>query len=143
MDNHSIVSQGYATIKLIQFEWHATSAGETSATKTACNNTSGQNIAVMEYQGALTNINLATPICPDTGHTQTTEYQEAIDKHYNKIRSNTTSDSNWKVVNRRISPAYTYGDLKSLLNEIRSGERSAFKINIAFGSMLYHTGILL
>ena len=34
---------------------------------------------------------------------------------------------------------YTYGDLKTLLDEVSRNEHGAFKINIGFGSMLYDT----
>ena len=62
------------------------------------------------------------PICPDTGYTQTDEYTEKIDEHFDQIRSQTTGPNNWKKINTQLNPDFTYGDLKSLLEGIRCDE---------------------
>ena len=79
----------------------------------------------------------STTICPDTGHPSTTEYQKIMEEHWNEIKTQTTEARNWKKINKQLPTGFTYGDLKALLEEVRSGEHSAFKINIGFGSMLY------
>ena len=45
----------------------------------------------------------------------------------------------WKRINREIEPGFTYGNLKSLLDELMDKEVSIFKINIGFGVILYNT----
>ena len=45
----------------------------------------------------------------------------------------------WKKINRQLSSNFTYGDLKRMLDEVKSDEVGAFKINLGFGSMLYDT----
>ena len=76
-------------------------------------------------------------ICPDSGHSQTSEYQEVLDEHYNKIHSSTENSDTKKTINKQLTPTFTYNDLKKLLTEIRNEENTAFKINIGFGSVLY------
>ena len=78
-------------------------------------------------------------IYPDTGHANTTEYQQIIDKHYAKIRTHRENTKNWRKINRQLPLGFTYEDLKVLLEDVRSTEHSAFKINIGFSSMLYDT----
>ena len=73
-------------------------------------------------------------ICPDTGHSETAEYQELIDEHYDKIRSFTKDYDSKKYINKQLPPTYTYSDLKKLLNDIRNEEKNAFKINLGSGS---------
>ena len=52
-------------------------------------------------------------------------------------RDSMSSGDTWKNINKQLEPGFTYGDLKSLLEEIRSDESNAFKVNFSFGSMLY------
>ena len=82
---------------------------------------------------------LDTPILPDSGHPQTTAYQEAINDNYTKICNRTINTTTKKTINKQLTPNFTYGDLKRLLMEIRRGESSAFKINIGFVLMLFDT----
>ena len=88
---------------------------------------------------SVTNKELTEKICPDTGYSDMAEYQECLDTNYDKIRTFTKMDSNMKVVNQQIPPTFTYGDLKSLLADVRSDEQHVFKINLGFGLILYHT----
>ena len=81
--------------------------------------------------------NIDTPILSDTGHTQTSSYQEMVDDNYSKICNRTTNTKTKKVINEQLTPAFTYGDLKHLLMGIRRAEANTFKINIGFGSMLF------
>ena len=83
------------------------------------------------------NTNLDTPIFPDTGYSQTSEYNNTVDEHYNVIRSQTVNRSSYKIVNKQISPDYTYNDVKRLLDNIMRKESGTFKINLGFGFMLY------
>ena len=76
-------------------------------------------------------------IVPDSGHSQTSEYAELLDEHYDKIRSFTRDTDTKKTMNKQLSSTFTYGDLKNLLTEIRNEEHTAFKINIGFGAVLY------
>ena len=55
------------------------------------------------------------------------------------IRTQRTNGKDWKTINKQLPTNYKYGDLKTLLDEVRRNEHDAFKINIAFWSMLYDT----
>ena len=76
-------------------------------------------------------------IVPGSGHIQTSEYQDVITDHYDKICTFTKEQGDKKTINTQISPAFTYTDLKNLFMRIRNEEKSAFKITIGFGSVLY------
>ena len=76
-------------------------------------------------------------IVPVSGHADTALYEETISEHYDKIRSFTKDEATKKVVNKQITPSFTYNDLKKLLMDIRNQETNAFKISIGFGSILY------
>ena len=56
-------------------------------------------------------------ICPDSGHSQTSEYQEVLDEHYSKICSFTKDSDTKKTINKQLTPTFTYNDLKKLLIE--------------------------
>ena len=40
-------------------------------------------------------------------------------------------------MNKEITPAFTYDDLRNLINETAMGRGTAFKVNLGFGFMLY------
>ena len=82
-------------------------------------------------------ININTPIIPETGHSHASEYQEKMNEHYTTMHF--SSGHGWKTINKQTSPNFTHGDLESLLEELRRGECGVFKINLGFGSMLYDT----
>ena len=54
------------------------------------------------------------------------------------IRSRTQVRSRYTVINKELSPEYKYLDLKDMLQTLVHNGRTAFKINISFGTMLYH-----
>ena len=55
------------------------------------------------------------------------------------IRTHRINGKEWITINTQLPTNYTYGDLKTMLDEVRGNEHGAFKINIGFGSMLYDT----
>ena len=89
--------------------------------------------------GSNYNINLNVPIYPDTGHCSTVEYKHIIDENFESIQTHTTIKSNSKRFNRRLSPKFTYNDLKAMLQDIFSKQNSAFKVKIGFSTILYDT----
>ena len=62
-------------------------------------------------------VNLDEPIIGLTTYQDRPEYQTIIQRHLAVIRSRETNRSNWRQVNRRIAPEFTYADLKGLLNK--------------------------
>ena len=82
---------------------------------------------------------LEDPIVGRTPYQDLAEYQEVLDDHRDVIRSDETDRPLWKKINREIDPEFTYGNLKSLLDEVMSQEVSVFKINLGFGVILYNT----
>ena len=73
-----------------------------------------------------------------TSYQDRAEYEEVLEEHRNVIRSQDINRPEWRRINRQIGPDFTYGDLKSLLNEVMRTEVGAFKINAGFGVVLYH-----
>ena len=55
-----------------------------------------------------------------------------------QIQDRTKNRTNWKRINRKIAPGFTYRDLKQILESVQATEVSAFKINLGFGCMLYN-----
>ena len=82
---------------------------------------------------------LNEPIVGRTPYQDFGEYEDLLFEHRGVIRSQDTNRSNWRCVNRQVTPDFTYQDLKSLLNEVMNSEKSAFKINLAFSIVLYNT----
>ena len=82
---------------------------------------------------------LDEPIVGRTPYQDYGEYEDLLFENRRLIRSQDTNRSNWRCVNRQITPDFTYRDLKALLNEVMNSERSAFKINLAFSIVLYNT----
>ena len=82
---------------------------------------------------------LDEPIVGRTPYQDSAEYEDLLFEHRGAIRSQETNKSNWRCINRQIAPDYTYRDLKCILNEVINSEKYAFKINLAFSIVLYHT----
>ena len=83
-------------------------------------------------------INLDTPLIGDTKYQKQKGYAAELRKNDSQIRDRTKNTRNWKRLNRKIEPGFTYGDLKRMLENVQATEVSAFKINLGFGCILYH-----
>ena len=107
-----------------------------------CHEITYQQHKLREHSGGTFNSNsnnLDTPIFLDIGHSQTIGYQEKIDELFDMICTHRMNGKDWITITKQLPTNYTYGDLKTLLDEVRRNEHGAFKINIGFGSILYDT----
>ena len=78
-------------------------------------------------------INLDTPLIGDTKYQKQKGYAAELRKNDSQIRDRTKNTRNWKRLNRKIEPGFTYGDLKRLLENVQATEVNSFKINLGFG----------
>ena len=83
---------------------------------------------------------LSDPICPRTGHENMPGFVEQVRRNASRIKTT----SKWSgtatfTVSREINPNFTYGDLKYLLASPLEICERAYKINLGFSVMLYHT----
>ena len=83
---------------------------------------------------------MSTPIIGATGYENEQGYQEMLDEHESIIRTQIHNRTDWKKQNIQIQPDFCYADLRSMLDDVMTGENGkVFKINLGFGCMLYHT----
>ena len=83
---------------------------------------------------------LSVPIIGVTGYEEQPGHQNMMHEHESIIQPQTRDRTDWKKMNIQIPPSFSYADLRSILNDIMTGEKGkAFKINLGFGCMLYHT----
>ena len=82
---------------------------------------------------------LDKPVYHRTGYEDTEGYLEEMNNHRNKI-SDSRSEGKFHVfINKKLTPDFTYKDLQKLLDDIYASQRTAFKVNLGFGFMLFHT----
>ena len=84
-------------------------------------------------------VDLDRPIQPSTGYESEDGYQAVLKAKANDIEDKEVISENHKVINREIEPSFTYSDLEKLITNIYAAQSNAFKIDIAFGSILYNT----
>ena len=78
-------------------------------------------------------------ICPATGFEVEDGYKEMIAKHVNVIKDNVVNRKNiYMMVNKEITPLFTYKDLYALVKEAVLKHGTVCKFNIGFGLMLKH-----
>ena len=80
----------------------------------------------------------SVPILGNTTYQNRQRYKKMISQHREAIRTHTINKRNWKKVNKELSASFNYGDLKQILHDVMRNETGAFRINLGFGSMLYH-----
>lgn len=78
------------------------------------------------------------PICPETGHESMEGYLNEKQNKMHLIRSSARKSPWYAVVNRELNPNFTYNNLRELLKEVTMDIVTAYKINLSFGTMLYH-----
>ncbi len=82
---------------------------------------------------------MTIPILGTTGYENQVGYLEKMNEHESVIQTQTKNRPDWKKSNIQIQPDFSYADLRSILNDVMTGEEGkAFKINLGFGCMLYH-----
>ena len=79
------------------------------------------------------------PIYPRTGYENNEGYLEEMEKHHNKICDSRSEGKFHVLINKKLTSDFTYNDLQKLLDDIYVSQRTAFKVNLGFGFMLYHT----
>ena len=89
-------------------------------------------------QGVSTASDLNQPIYPQSGFEGEEGYKKQLEKNWNEIRDKQTTFVYGTDINKELTPEFTYRDLQKLLLEIATKCKTAFKVNIAFGFMLYH-----
>ena len=62
-----------------------------------------------------------------------------MEKHRNKICDSRSEGKFHVLINKKLTSDFTYNDLQKLLDDIYVSQRTAFKVNLGFGFMLYHT----
>ena len=96
-----------------------------------------KHIRTINYRGGSIT-DYESVINPKFGYEDSDGFIDLLTKHEDEIEDKDSFFSSYKIYNRKIEHDYSYGDLDSLLNEIFLKERSSFKLNIAFGFVLYH-----
>ena len=82
---------------------------------------------------------LVTAIAPASGYEEYPGYQSILDENAELIEDRRYTSSVSLIINKRIGTNYTYGELLALIHNVYSQQKSAFKINLGFGYVLYHT----
>ena len=82
---------------------------------------------------------LVTAIAPASGYEEYQGYQSILDENAEVIGDRQYTSNANLIINKRIDTNYTYGELLALIHNVYSQQRSAFKINLGFGYLLYHT----
>ena len=77
-------------------------------------------------------------IHPKTGFEDDPEFQELIDSKSDHIEDHVLQYTNHKVINRKIRPDFTYGELDDLLSDIYTKQKNSFKMNLGLGFVLYN-----
>ena len=78
-------------------------------------------------------------IYPASGYEDEEGFQELITKKINEIQDHRKKTTSYEVINKRIDPSFTYRDINDLLVDIYVNRKNAFKVNLGFGFILYHT----
>ena len=76
-----------------------------------CHEITYQQHILREHSGGTINSNSNnhdTPIFPDNGYSQTIEYQEKIDKHFDMIRTRRINGKDWITINKQLPTNNTY-----------------------------------
>ena len=83
---------------------------------------------------------MTVPIFGATGYETEPGYVEIMEEHEAVIRTQTHNRTDWKKENIQIQPDFSFGDLRSILDDVMTAEEgNAFKLNLGFGFILYHT----
>ena len=121
--------QGFQTLE--RFNRHTESALPTIfctyCQKRFCfDNQLRQHLATFHLGGeiAARPADLNQPIVGQTPYQESAAYEEVLSQHMDVIKSDEINKTLWKRINREIEPGFTYGNLKSLLDELMDKEVS-------------------
>ena len=73
-----------------------------------------------------------------TGFEDDPMFQELIDAEKDQIADDDNDYTNHRVINIKIRPDFTYGDLDDLLSDIYTKQKNSFKLNLSIGFALYN-----
>ena len=78
-------------------------------------------------------------IYPDSGYEDEDGYREILNQKHNEIKDWQKKHLHYEVINKQIEPWYNYWELYFSLYDLYLTRKSAFKINLGFGFILYDT----
>ena len=85
------------------------------------------------------NKDLKRQISPASGYESYDGFKKLVDEKDYDIATKTTSSKFKTIYNFKIDSTYTYKNLQENLQEIYRNQQNVFKINLAFGFILYQT----
>ena len=112
----------------------------TCCQKTFCNSDHHQRHLRTVWNSENQNKDLKRQINPATGYESYDGFKKLVEEKDYDIATKTTSSKFKTVYNFTIDSTYTYENLKDVLKEIYRNQQNVFKINLAFGFILYQTG---
>ena len=81
---------------------------------------------------------LHQPLSPQTGFENDQTFKDLIQRHLREISARIKIGRRYTLTNIRLSPNYTYNDLKTTLTDLHSTQAGSYKINVGFGYILKH-----
>ena len=81
---------------------------------------------------------LNQPIIQRTGYEDYDGFKAVIKSKINEIRDREKRYKTYKVINREIDSSFTYKDIEDIVTHIYCQQPNSFKVNIAFGFILYN-----
>ena len=111
----------------------------TCCQKTFCNSDHHQRHLRTVWNSENKNKDLKRQISPATGYESYDGFKKLVEEKDYDIGTKTTTSKFKTVYNIKIDSTYTYENLQDVLKEIYRNH-NVFKINLAFGFILYHTG---
>ena len=73
-----------------------------------------------------------------TGYEDDPRFEELVEAKWEHICDQITKYSNHQIINKKICPDFTYGDLDDLLSELYTKQTNSFKLNLGIGFILYN-----
>lgn len=83
-------------------------------------------------------MDLSQRIQPDTGYENDDEYKAIIANKAAEVNDYERISTNFKFINRKIDPDFSYEDLQVLWLDVFVNQNNAFKINIGFSYILHN-----
>ncbi len=78
------------------------------------------------------------PIYPQTGMENEAGYRETVSMNHHHIKNFTKNRKYIKIVNERITPDFSFNNLRDRLFSLFSIEKNVYRLNLGFGLMLHN-----
>ena len=78
-------------------------------------------------------------IYPETGYEDEEKYHETVDQKINEVQDSWKKHRRYQVINKQISPCFTYREISDFLIDLYTNHINAFNFNFGLGYILYHT----